>query len=217
MADQHDDNADLGDGFSPRYLNFEVFLRRLEAIKGSGFLEELAERSPGLAAILEHVDFDPNELESVEKILRAMTLEERLRPELLEDEQGQARRQRVAESAGTSIDEVDGLIAQFQTLRDLLSSRSPQDAIQELLDQTPQREAWETSAEAWKATGDPDFGPGAAETGEATAPEPAFPEVVDELLRKVGEVGMEGLSDDERVLLESASRYYQNRRQKSPR
>ena len=206
MSDHHDDLSNFGD---PSALNFEVFLRRLEAIKGSGFLEELAERAPGLAAILEHVDFDPSELESVERILRAMTLEERLRPELLEGEAGLSRRERVAASAGTSLAEVDGLIAQFQTLRELLNSQSPEQALEELLDQAPKREAWQASSEAWK--GDEDD---AVETAPTAAPEPTREERLDALLVKIGAVGLTGLTDDERSFLDHTSQYYRNRREK---
>lgn len=206
------DNDDF-EGF-PADLNFEVFLRRLEAIRGPGFLEHLADSSPDLAAILEHVDFDPTELESVERILRAMTPEERLHPELFEGEDGPDRRARVAAAAGTHVTEVDGLILQFQTLRELLSNRSPQDAIQELLDEAgPRREAWQEAPDAWKSDVF-ELEPLLDEPEEDELPDPEveLSLAVDDLLRKISSQGLDALTPGERAFLEQASSHYRAKR-----
>jgi len=190
--------------------NFEELLQRLQAIKGTGLPDDLEERVPGLAAILRQVDFRVEELEPIEKILRAMTREERLHPELLEDEPGLPNRERVARDSGTSLDEVEALISQFRTLCEMLESMSPEEVTQELMGDLPKLEPWQESADAWKS----DVAPEDAEPDpeEAAARERrALDARVDDLLRRIAGGGMEALTPDERVFLDEASRRYRER------
>ena len=91
--------------------NYEDFLHRLEAIKGIEF-----KQVPGLAQILDAVGFRIEELDRVEQILRSMTQQERLNPNLLQGEEGQVRRDRIAQDAESTREAVDSLIDQFQRL-----------------------------------------------------------------------------------------------------
>lgn len=200
--------------------NFEDFLRRLEEIRRLGpSLEGLEERIPGLGALLRQSEFRLEELAPIEAILRAMSLEERLRPELLEGEAGLPRRERVAEKSGTSLEEVDSLIWQFHMLSQMLEEMSPEEVTQSLMEGlSPEAESWQTPADAWKQ--------GAGEPSSAEgAPLPAEPHLsatqrlqvaldarVDDLLRKISRVGMVGLSGEERRFLEEASRRYREKR-----
>lgn len=192
--------------------NFEDFLRRLEAIKGMGSIEELMAQVPDLQALLKEFDFDFTDLDPIERILRAMSLEERLDPRLLDgDDEGYDRRVRIAEEAATTIDAVDNLINQFKDLIERLETKTPEEVIQELVDTVqPQYESWQSSPDAWKGDGAP---PIAASSTEETPPAPEKPdpwlkfnEILDEILRKIAKTGMDSLSDQERGFLEEASR-----------
>ena len=78
-------------------LNFDDFLRRLEAIKHMGSIEDLVEHvSDELAEFVRDVDFSFEDLEPIERILRAMTSEERFNPDLLTAKSGLSRRERIA-------------------------------------------------------------------------------------------------------------------------
>lgn len=204
---------------------YDDFLRRLEAIRSFGTFEELASRIPGMDALLKDMDVDiRGQLEPIERILRAMTAEERLQPELIEGVDGHERRQGIADRAGTTLGAVESLVSQFQRLREMLAERSLDEVTRELMDEAaPQREPWQESAEAWKAPededddedefaeltelledaeldsleeGDEDEG---ADTATLTGPR------LDELLRKISASGYDSLTPSERDDLERAS------------
>tara|TARA_R110002072_G_scaffold173423_1_gene328063 strand:- start:1495 stop:2220 length:726 start_codon:yes stop_codon:yes gene_type:complete len=139
---------------------YDDFLRRLEAIRNFGTFEELADRIPGMDALLRDMDVDiQGQLEPIEKILRAMTAEERLDPSLIEGVDGFERREAIAERAGTTLGAVESLVSQFQRLREMLAERSLDEVTRELMDEAaPQREPWQESAEAWKAPSDAELG-----------------------------------------------------------
>lgn len=196
--------------------NFDDFLRRLEAIKGMGSLEELLAQVPGLSSILRDVDFDFADLEPIEQILRAMTMEERLNPGLLEGEDGLWRRERIAENSETSVEAVDSLIWQFRSLCQMLEAMSPEEVTQELMkSMDPGLEDWQQSPDAWKGDGElPAIRisePG-HEDDEASHERPsdwltreALNRRLDEILRKIGADGMDSLSPAEKAFLDVAS------------
>lgn len=178
---------------------YDDFLRRLEAIRNFGSFDELAGRIPGMDALLQDMDVDIHgQLEPIERILRAMTAEERLDPKLLEGDEGPERREAIAERADTSLSAVESLIWQFQRLREMLSERSLDEVTRDLMEEaTPKREAWQDSAEAWKAR---------AEDEESEVEEDDdFDEDladVDELLEDLDEISASDGSDEDE---ESAS------------
>jgi hypothetical protein len=194
--------------------NFEDFLRRLEAIKGVDSLEELVRRVPGLAHLLADVDFRLEELDPIERILRAMTREERLNPQLFDGPEGQERRQRVADDSGSTVESVNGLIEQFSRLRSMLRDKSPEEVLRDTIQkQQPQLEEWQTPADAWTGDGE-DFDDDEDEDEDVEPAPVPFGEQVDLLLRKIAALGMDSLTDVEREFLDEASQRYRNRRER---
>jgi len=196
--------------------NFDDFLRRLEALKGMGSLEDLVRQVPGLGAILNEVDFKLGDLEPIERILRAMSAEERREPSLLDGEAGLERRQRIADGSGTSLDAVDSLIHQFKTLCRMLESMSAEDVTQELIEQVkPDLEDWQTSPDAWKDAAGELEGDDAAEVRDREAEEDEMLQILrrqlDLILAKVSASGMSSLNEAERALLDEASRRFRER------
>jgi hypothetical protein len=197
--------------------NFEDFLRRLEAIKGVESFEELVKRVPGLAQILQDVDFRLEELDPIERILRSMTREERLNPELLDGPEGPTRRKRVADDSGSTVEAVDSLIEQFQRLRTMLLDKSPEEVLRDTIKKhQPQFEDWQTPPDAWKGDETAELEVPDVEDVEAEPEKPQslpFNEQVDLLLRKIAALGMPSLTDVERQFLDEASERYRNRRE----
>ena len=71
---------------------------------------------PGVGKAIKDVDIDDNAFKGIEAIIKSMTPKERTSPELLNT----SRRQRIAKGSGTSFQEVNKLIKQFDQTRKMM-------------------------------------------------------------------------------------------------
>ena len=94
-------------------FDFDDFLKQIEQIKKMGNLKELASMIPGVGKAIKDVDIDDNAFNGIEAIIRSMTPQERTHPEVL----NQSRKMRIAKGSGTSIQEVNRLVKQFDQTR----------------------------------------------------------------------------------------------------
>ncbi|HDR88627.1 MAG TPA: signal recognition particle protein [Bacteroidetes bacterium] len=99
-------------------FNFNDFLSQVQQIKKMGNFKDLAGMIPGMGKALKNIDMDDNAFRGVEAIIQSMTPEERENPGLLNG----SRRKRIAEGSGTSIQEVNRLVKQFEDTRKLMRS-----------------------------------------------------------------------------------------------
>ena len=90
-------------------FDFNDFLTQIHQIKKMGNLKELASMIPGVGKAIKDIDIDDNAFKSIEAIIYSMTPEERTHPEILNG----TRRTRIAKGSGTSIQEVNRLLKQF--------------------------------------------------------------------------------------------------------
>lgn len=97
-------------------FDFNDFISQIQQIKKMGNLKDLASMIPGVGKAIKDVDIDDNAFKSVEAIICSMTPKERSNPELLNG----SRRQRIAKGSGTSIQEVNRLIKQFDQTRKMM-------------------------------------------------------------------------------------------------
>ena len=97
-------------------FDFNDFLNQIEQIKKMGNLKDLASMIPGVGKAIKDVDIDDNAFNGVEAIIKSMTPSERTSPEILNT----SRRQRIAKGSGTSIQEVNKLIKQFDQTRKMM-------------------------------------------------------------------------------------------------
>ena len=97
-------------------FDFNDFLGQIEQIKKMGNLKDLASMIPGVGKAIKDVDIDDNAFKGIEAIIKSMTPKERTSPELLNT----SRRQRIAKGSGTSIQEVNKLIKQFDQTRKMM-------------------------------------------------------------------------------------------------
>ena len=97
-------------------FDFNDLLNQIEQIKKMGNLKELASMIPGVGKAIKDIDIDDNAFNGIEAIIRSMTPQERTHPEVL----NVSRRQRIAKGSGTSIQEVNRLIKQFDQTRKMM-------------------------------------------------------------------------------------------------
>ena len=97
-------------------FDFNDFLTQIHQIKKMGNLKELASMIPGVGKAIKNIDIDDNAFKSIEAIIYSMTPEERTHPEILNG----TRRTRIAKGSGTSIQEVNRLLKQFDQTRKMI-------------------------------------------------------------------------------------------------
>ena len=97
-------------------FDFSDFYNQIQQIKKMGNLKDQASMKPGVGKALKDVNIDDNAFKSIEAIIQSMTPAERKNPALLNT----SRRTRIAKGSGTSIQEVNKLIKQFDQTRKMM-------------------------------------------------------------------------------------------------
>ncbi len=101
---------------SKNQFNFEDFLAQIQQIKKMGNLKDLASMIPGMGKALKNVDIDDDAFKGIEAIIRSMTPEERANPIILNG----SRRKRIALGSGTTVQDVNKLIKQFDETKKMM-------------------------------------------------------------------------------------------------
>jgi signal recognition particle subunit SRP54 len=99
-------------------FNFNDFLAQIQQIKKMGNLKDLASMIPGLGKAIKDVDIDDNAFKGIEAIIYSMTEKERLNPEIING----SRRKRIAAGSGTTLQEVNRLLTQFEQTRKMMKA-----------------------------------------------------------------------------------------------
>ena len=97
-------------------FDFNDFLGQIQQIKKMGNLKDLASMIPGVGKALKDVEIDDNAFKGIEAIIYSMTPEERTNPAILNG----TRRTRIAKGSGTTIQEVNRLLKQFDDTRKMM-------------------------------------------------------------------------------------------------
>lgn len=97
-------------------FTFNDFLSQIAQVKKMGNLKDLAGMIPGMGKMMKDIDIDDDAFKGVEAIIHSMTPIERESPALLNG----SRRKRIAQGSGTSIQEVNKLIKQFDEMRKMM-------------------------------------------------------------------------------------------------
>ena len=97
-------------------LDFNDFLSQLEQVKKMGNMKDMLSMIPGVGKAMKGVDIDENAFTPVEAIIKSMTNKERENPDLLNT----SRKNRIAKGSGTSIQQVNQLIKQFEDMRKMM-------------------------------------------------------------------------------------------------
>ncbi len=96
-------------------FDLEDMLAQMRQIKKMGSLKDLASMIPGMGKIKDE-DIDEKGLVKMEAIICSMTPKERAAPEVL----NQSRKQRIAKGSGTTLQDVNVLLKQFDQMRNMI-------------------------------------------------------------------------------------------------
>jgi signal recognition particle subunit SRP54 len=99
-------------------FNFDDFLMQLQQIKKMGSIKDLMGMVPGMSKMMKDVEIDDNAFKPIEAIIRSMTIHERENPDVING----SRRKRISDGSGTSIQQVNNLLKQFDDMRKMMKS-----------------------------------------------------------------------------------------------
>jgi signal recognition particle subunit SRP54 len=97
-------------------FDFNDFISQIQQIKKMGNVKDLMAMIPGVGKAVKDLDIDDNAFKGIEAIIRSMTPDERTKPDLING----SRRKRIAEGSGTSVQEVNKLLKQFEETRKMM-------------------------------------------------------------------------------------------------
>ena len=99
-------------------FDFNDFLSQLEQIKKMGNMKDLLGMIPGVGKAMKDIDIDDNSFKPVESIIRSMTFQERENPDIINP----SRKNRIAKGSGTTIQQVNQLLKQFEEMRKMMKT-----------------------------------------------------------------------------------------------
>lgn len=97
-------------------FNFNDFIKQIQQIKKMGNIKELASMIPGVGKAMKNLDIDDDAFKGIEAIINSMTHEERENPAIING----SRRKRIAGGSGTTVQEINQLLKQFDETRKLM-------------------------------------------------------------------------------------------------
>ena len=98
-------------------FDLDDFLLQLKQIKKLGPLENMLKLIPGASKMgLNNVSIDPKQISHIEAIVQSMTKKERKNPDIIKA----SRKIRIAKGSGTSVQEVNKLLAQFEQMKTMM-------------------------------------------------------------------------------------------------
>ncbi|MCC5802743.1 signal recognition particle protein [Rossellomorea vietnamensis] len=103
-------------------FTFDDFLDQLGQVRQMGPLDELLKMMPGANKMkgLDKIQVDDKQISHVEAIIQSMTGDEKTHPETI----NASRRKRIAKGSGTSIQEVNRLLKQFEDMKKMMKQMS---------------------------------------------------------------------------------------------
>ena len=116
-------------------FDFEDFLGQINQIKKMGNIKDLMGMIPGVGKAIKDVDLDNDAFKSVEAIIYSMTPEERRNPQVLNG----SRRNRIAKGSGTTIQDVNKLIKQFDDMRKVMRVMSDKNQMAKMMRNMPKQ------------------------------------------------------------------------------
>ncbi|HPX43454.1 MAG: signal recognition particle protein [Bacteroidales bacterium] len=97
-------------------FDFNDFISQIQQIKKMGNVKDLMSMIPGVGKAVKNLDIDDNAFRGIEAIIRSMTPRERANPGILNG----SRRKRIAMGSGTTVQEVNRLLKQFDETRRMM-------------------------------------------------------------------------------------------------
>ena len=101
-------------------FTFDDFLIQFEQLSKMGNLTELISMIPGMAGKFRPEDVDESKIKTYKAIIQSMTPKERVNPDLIKA----SHRKRIAKGSGTSIQEVNQLIKQYEQTKLMMKNQN---------------------------------------------------------------------------------------------
>ncbi len=101
-------------------FNFNDFIKQIQQIKKMGNMKELAGMIPGVGKAIKNLDIDDDAFKGIEAIIDSMTPFERENPSVING----SRRKRIAFGSGTTVQEINQLLKQFEETRKMMKMMS---------------------------------------------------------------------------------------------
>lgn len=101
-------------------FDFNDFLSQIAQIKKMGNLKDLVGMIPGMGKMMKDVEIDNDAFKGIEAMIGSMTPYERRNPSKIDT----SRRRRIAKGSGTSIEEVNRLMKQFDETKKMMKMMS---------------------------------------------------------------------------------------------
>lgn len=102
--------------FRENSFTFDDYLTQLDNIKKMGNIKDLLGMIPGLGSKIKNLDIDEKQMLTNKAIIQSMTPKERKNPEIIKA----SRRQRIAKGSGTSVQQVNQLLKQFEQSKEMM-------------------------------------------------------------------------------------------------
>ncbi len=112
-------------------FTFNDFLSQLNQIKKMGNIKDLVGMIPGVGKALKNVDIDDKAFVSIEAIIYSMTPYERENPDSLTGK----RRDRIAKGSGTTVQDVNRLVKQFEDTRKMMKMMGNKENMAKMMQQ----------------------------------------------------------------------------------
>ena len=98
-------------------FDLEDFLEQLKQVKKLGPLENMLKLIPGASKMgLNNITIDPKQIAHIEAIIQSMTIKERQNPDIIKA----SRKIGIANGSGTSVQEVNRLLTQFEQMKKMM-------------------------------------------------------------------------------------------------
>lgn len=110
----------LEDKIRKNQFTFVDFLEQLKTIKKMGSLRDLLGMIPGMDKALKGINIDDKAFNKVEAIIHSMTIPERNNPKIING----SRRKRIALGSGTTVQDVNRLLSQFDDMSKMMKNIS---------------------------------------------------------------------------------------------
>lgn len=101
-------------------FTFDDFLVQFEQLSKMGSLSDLISMIPGFAGKIRSEDIDESNIKVYKAIIQSMTPKERVNPEIIKA----SHRKRIAKGSGTSIQQVNQLIKQFEQTKLMMKNQN---------------------------------------------------------------------------------------------
>ncbi|PTM10617.1 MAG: signal recognition particle protein, partial [Bacteroidetes bacterium] len=97
-------------------FGFDDFLKQIQQVKKMGNMKDLMGMIPGAGKMMKDIDIDDDAFKHIEAMIHSMTPDERTKPAIL----NASRKKRISKGAGTSVQEVNQLLKQFDQMSKMM-------------------------------------------------------------------------------------------------